>query len=320
VVFVGTDLGKTNDYVGNPPLAQRIGRDVYLIDPRGTGHSQPSLNCPEVDGLRADAAGASLAGTSGRTAYVTAVAACRARFAAANVPVAQFGLAQQATDLDDLRVALGAGKLSLVTTGTTSRVSAEYARQFPARVDRLVLDTPTLPGGAGQAAQLAGITAAYNTLSGLCTQAKTCKSTYGDLHTLLGRAADTAGQAITVTTPGGRVLIDRAVVLRYVRAGLSDKDIPVGTVPEFLEAVVNNDIATLARLVAAFPSRTPTASDTNHRVAPTPRTGSSSRSNVPTPPPTHRRPRPGRYGRRCSRRRHGRPPAPNGQCRTRPRH
>ena len=255
VVFVGTDLGETNDYVGNPPLAQRIGRDVYLIDPRGTGHSQPSLNCPELDVLSAAAAAGSLADASARDAYVAAVGACRNRLDAAKLPVAQFGIPQQATDLDDLRRALNADRLSLITTGTTSRIAAEYVRQFAGHVDRLVLDTPTLPGGAGQADQLAGVTAAFDAVAGLCTRAPACQAAYGDLHALLARGVADAATPMTVTTPGGTVLLDPTLVLRYVRAGLTDKDIPVGTIPEFLAAVTKHDATILARLLTAMPHK-----------------------------------------------------------------
>jgi len=36
------------NYGGIAPLAQRVRRDVIMVDTRGTGHSVPALDCPEV--------------------------------------------------------------------------------------------------------------------------------------------------------------------------------------------------------------------------------------------------------------------------------
>ena len=48
---------------------------------------------------------------------------------------------ETALDLEDVRVALGAEKLSLLGISYGGKVAGEYARRFPARTDRLVLDS-----------------------------------------------------------------------------------------------------------------------------------------------------------------------------------
>ena len=57
IVVVGDDYAQGVDYVGGAPIAQRTGRVLYLLDQRGTGHSTPSLACPEVDDARAGGRG-----------------------------------------------------------------------------------------------------------------------------------------------------------------------------------------------------------------------------------------------------------------------
>src|SRR5262249_3894597 len=47
----GFDLGFSAEFGSNAPLAARVGRITYLMDPRGTGHSTPSLACPETNQL-----------------------------------------------------------------------------------------------------------------------------------------------------------------------------------------------------------------------------------------------------------------------------
>ena len=44
----GYEIAQVPSYASIGPLAQRTHREVILLDQRGTGHSQPSLACPEV--------------------------------------------------------------------------------------------------------------------------------------------------------------------------------------------------------------------------------------------------------------------------------
>ncbi|HXJ65770.1 MAG TPA: hypothetical protein VNN79_18590, partial [Actinomycetota bacterium] len=42
-VFVAVDLGESPGWADNAGLAQRVNREVILLDQRGTGHSEPNL-------------------------------------------------------------------------------------------------------------------------------------------------------------------------------------------------------------------------------------------------------------------------------------
>ena len=55
MLVAGSDLANLPNYGGVAPLAQRVGREVIIMDTRGVGHSEPSLACPEVDEIRAAA-------------------------------------------------------------------------------------------------------------------------------------------------------------------------------------------------------------------------------------------------------------------------
>ena len=56
----GAELALTPGYSGVAPLAQRVHREVIMLDQRGTGHSEPSLACPEVRGMADRLLGAGL--------------------------------------------------------------------------------------------------------------------------------------------------------------------------------------------------------------------------------------------------------------------
>ena len=46
VLVLGIDLGKTPDYAGFAPGAQRVNRELVLVDHGGTGHSEPTPGLP----------------------------------------------------------------------------------------------------------------------------------------------------------------------------------------------------------------------------------------------------------------------------------
>src|SRR5262245_54736551 len=67
-------------------------RDVILLDQRGTGYSEPTLNCPELDTMDDESA---------------ATQACHDRLVNQGVHLADYNSAQSAADVADLRTALG---------------------------------------------------------------------------------------------------------------------------------------------------------------------------------------------------------------------
>jgi pimeloyl-ACP methyl ester carboxylesterase len=100
------------------PLRDRY--DLVLVDQRGTGESDP-VRC-------------------GRLATRHDVAACADRLG----PRRAFLTARDtAFDLEDLRGALGADRLTLLGVSYGTKIAAEYARRFPERTAALVLDSPT---------------------------------------------------------------------------------------------------------------------------------------------------------------------------------
>ncbi len=104
---------------------------LVVVDQRGTGDSG-ALSCPGVQALRA--LDPILPG---------AVAACAA---ALGPPRAFYSTADTVLDLDALRARLGAEKIALMGVSYGTYVALQYARAFPARVDRLILDSIVGPG------------------------------------------------------------------------------------------------------------------------------------------------------------------------------
>jgi pimeloyl-ACP methyl ester carboxylesterase len=105
---------------------------LVVLDQRGTGRSG-ALNCPSVQGLR-----------SLDPFLPPALAACAARIGPRR---AFYATSDTVQDLDALRAALGAPKVALMGISYGTHVALQYARTFPDRVDRLILDSIVGPDG-----------------------------------------------------------------------------------------------------------------------------------------------------------------------------
>jgi pimeloyl-ACP methyl ester carboxylesterase len=98
-------------------------RDLLVVDQRGTGVSDP-IRCPGIDGAT--------------TWSAAAVTACADALGPAR---AFYGTRDSVQDLEAVRRALRIPSLTVYGVSYGTKVAADYARAFPARVDGLVLDS-----------------------------------------------------------------------------------------------------------------------------------------------------------------------------------
>ena len=181
MVVVGETLGARIEYGGVAQLAQRTGRTAYVVDRRGTGLSEPLLDCPEVT----DAAPAILAVPSRNAASSTvleaAVRDCRSRLTEAGIDVGAYGLRESALDIEALRVALGLEPWNVIGFGSASRLALEVGRLAPAGVRTLVLDSPVLPEGPDPMFAAEAAAAAIGQLAEGCAAEPACATAHLDL-------------------------------------------------------------------------------------------------------------------------------------------
>jgi pimeloyl-ACP methyl ester carboxylesterase len=103
-------------------------RDIVAIDQRGTGGSG-ALDCPALQQGRKKAA---------------AITECAAKLG----PRRDFySSTDMADDIDAVREALGAEQIAILGAAYGTHVALTYARRYPSRVDRLVLDSVHGPDG-----------------------------------------------------------------------------------------------------------------------------------------------------------------------------
>ena len=112
------------------PLA--VDRDLVVFDQRGTGHSKPALTCDNI----------MVATDAGESDFVTA---CRNDLAAKVVSLSHFDSASSATDINDLRVALGYPAWDLFGISYGTRLALTVLRDYPDSVRSIVIDSVLPP-------------------------------------------------------------------------------------------------------------------------------------------------------------------------------
>jgi pimeloyl-ACP methyl ester carboxylesterase len=111
-------------------------RDVFLVDQRGTGHSNP-LTCVGADGKPLPLADVSRSPTA---AELADYAKRCAQSLQGRADPRFYTTTQAIADLDAVRAALGVDKLNLIGGSYGTRVAQQYAARYPAHVRSVVLD------------------------------------------------------------------------------------------------------------------------------------------------------------------------------------
>lgn len=205
VLETGVDLGMIPDYGGLAPIAQRTGRRVVIVDLPGTGHSQPALDCPEVESLGD-------ANASENPARLTdAVAACRARLQRGGADIAALTPARLGESLAAVITALDEPRWVVMGHGSTAEAGRQLALTHPELVEALVIDSLVADPGLDLDPLVAEV-------SDLCLAEPRCRRRYGDpQHNWRRARSDLDRRPLTVPVPGGTVRIDGATLERGVR-------------------------------------------------------------------------------------------------------
>jgi len=157
-------------------------RDVIFIDQRGTGLSEPRLDCPEFVDLITRDLEQNLDLESVAAASVEALQVCRNTLEAQGITLAAYTSAENAADIADLASALGVGQIDLYGASYGSRLALTIMRDFPDLVRASVLDAVLGPEGE-QVADTAFIIS--NGTRGIfedCAADPDCSAAYPDLE------------------------------------------------------------------------------------------------------------------------------------------
>jgi pimeloyl-ACP methyl ester carboxylesterase len=225
VVVLGSDIGTRYNFAGIAPMAQRTGRRVVFMEPRGVGHSRPLLACPSTRQALdwADETGS----RPWRAKARQATRRCYASLTGAGIDVAAFDVRAMAADVVDLLTTLRVERANLMTYGSSARISFEVMRSRPDLLRAVVMDTPDLPGIDARAHAATAARRALSRVLRWCADDRQCRADNPDPRTLLDRAvAEVAARPLVVRVrlQGGpqRVVLDAGLVVRAARQTLTD--------------------------------------------------------------------------------------------------
>jgi pimeloyl-ACP methyl ester carboxylesterase len=176
----------------------RATRDIVFIDQRGTGLSG-KLDCPsrpEDDALD-------------EAQFESALRDCIAKTKA---PFAAYTTAAAARDIEQVRRALGYGKVNVWGGSYGTRLAQAYARAFPDGVRTLVLDGVAAPEQVIPAAGRDG-QAALDKLFDQCAADAGCHKAYPNLKSEFAALTERAGAGIKVSMADPRTAQQKEVTI-----------------------------------------------------------------------------------------------------------
>ncbi len=196
VVFLSGGPGVPGIVIGRVPVYYRLFEklqalsDVILLDQRGVGMSSPNTACPEGT----PPPPAAFETESGfRDALVAKARGCADSWRGDGLDVAAFTTAASADDVEDLRVALQADKVSLLAHSYGTAVALAAIRRHAAHLDRVALAGTE---GPDQTVQLPMVwDFALRRLSAMAAAAPGLSGVFPDTYQEFQRVLEKAGKA-----------------------------------------------------------------------------------------------------------------------------
>ncbi|MGQ9928612.1 MAG: alpha/beta fold hydrolase, partial [Chloroflexaceae bacterium] len=226
------------------------GRDLIVVDQRGTGASWPDLRCPEIGAFAAEARRQGLAGRAYAQGEAAALLACRERIAAAGTPLRAFTTAAAAADLRDLRLVLGYTQWNLFGISYGTRLALAMLRDDPGGARSVILDSPYPPQESLYAGMPANLNRALGTLFADSEAQPGCAAAYPDLEARFWRLVAALNADPLLANPGGGsdALTGNQLVQTIFRQLYAWQSIP--RLPAAIVALERGNVEPLQALVA----------------------------------------------------------------------
>jgi pimeloyl-ACP methyl ester carboxylesterase len=156
-------------------------QDVILFDQRGVGLSQPALDCQEVTDFTMKSLDTILTVDLAVQQGNTAAAACASRLAGTGINLNSYNSAENASDVNDLRIALGYDKLDLYGISYGTRLALTIMRDHPEAVRSAIIDSILPPQVSYDNAAL-NFERSLNVLFKNCAADAACNKAFPDLE------------------------------------------------------------------------------------------------------------------------------------------
>ena len=165
-------------------------RDYIMYNQRGAHYNRPALECPGYNDYLLELAGQDLSGEAYQTKKIDFFLDCRDRLLDRGIKLDTYNSAENAADLNDLRLTLGYDQVNLYGTSYGTRLALTVLRGFPQGVRSVILDS-VFPPQVDYFSEYA--VNAYNAFVKLfesCAADPYCRLTYPDLDQVFLQVID----------------------------------------------------------------------------------------------------------------------------------
>jgi pimeloyl-ACP methyl ester carboxylesterase len=237
------------------PYAQQ--RDFIVFDQRGTGFSEPALECPEATLLLFDMLEQHLTTEEEISLELQAVAACRKRLVAQDINFNAYTSAENAADLADLRLALGIESWNLYGISYGTRLALTAMRDHPDGIRSVILDSTYPPQVDLFATAAVNFDRALQVLFDDCASDPACNTAYPDLEEVLFETAERLNaDPVTVeavrpsTKETYQMVIDGGLLMDFMFQSLYQTDW-LASLPQIIYAANQGDFSLFTLLYMA---------------------------------------------------------------------
>jgi pimeloyl-ACP methyl ester carboxylesterase len=156
-------------------------QDIILFDQRGVGRSQPALDCQEITDLTLNSLNKILTVDEALQQGNDAAAACATRLASTGINLGSYNSAENASDVNDIRIALGYDQLDLYGISYGTKLALTIMRDHPEAVRSAVIDSIFPPQVTNNDAPL-NFERSLNVLFKGCSDNSECHTAFPDLE------------------------------------------------------------------------------------------------------------------------------------------
>ena len=180
-------------------------RDIIIVDQRGTGESQPRLQCIEFSGPRPSFATA----IESREFIMQLLHKCHDRLEDDGIQLASYNSAENAADLNDLRIALGYEEWNLYGVSYGARLALTIMRDYPDGLRSVILDSALPPQSNLYTELIPNNTAAFDLVFQACAKDTLCNVWYPNLDEVFANLyAQFNEDPVEIPVRSGMLIID----------------------------------------------------------------------------------------------------------------
>jgi pimeloyl-ACP methyl ester carboxylesterase len=230
--------------------------DFILFDQRGTGFSQPRLDCPEREALAPTLLEGHLPPSDGIPAILDAFQRCHDRLVSDGIDLSAYNSAESAADVNDLRLALGYEKLDLYGVSYGTRLALTILRDHPEAVRSVVLDSTYPPQVNLYTALAPNADRAFNVLFEHCAADNACNTAYPNLKQVFFDLVDRLNETpinvtLNVNSAERMVRLDGGLMVDVLFTGLYNAYV-AAYMPKMIYAIQGGNFALLRQRLELY--------------------------------------------------------------------